>query len=81
MTINTSSDKIIKKLKKKNLINSNQFINSNMKNKLFLKLFMLINIFNLPSAFAHKLPSHFADHNHESDPKFERPYIRVKNKN
>ena len=66
---------------KQYLSESNQFINSNMKNKLFLKFFTLITFFNLSSAFAHKLPSHFADHNHESDPKFERPYIRVKSKN
>ena len=53
----------------------------NMKNKFILKIFTLINFLNISISFAHKLPSHFADHNHESDPKFERPYIRVKDKN
>lgn len=52
-----------------------------MKNNFLLKIFTIINCFNITYSFAHKLPSHFADHDHESDPKFERPYIRVKNKN
>jgi hypothetical protein len=52
-----------------------------MKNNLVLKAFITISCFNISYSFAHKLPDHFADHNHESDPKFERPYIRVKNKN
>ena len=52
-----------------------------MKNNLLLKFFIIIGFFNISNSFAHKLPDHFADHNHENDPKFERPYIRVKNKN
>ena len=52
-----------------------------MKPTLPIKLLTIINLINVTYSFAHTLPSHFADHNHESDPKFERPYIRVKNKN
>ena len=57
----------------------NQLINFKYKKKIILKLFTIINCFNITYSFAHNLPSHFADHDHESDPKFERPYIRVKN--
>ena len=52
-----------------------------MKNNFHLRLLIIIFFTNNSYSLAHKLPSHFADHNHESDPKFERPYIRVKNKN
>ena len=52
-----------------------------MKNKFLLKIFTVLSILNISTSLAHNLPSHFADHDHESDPKFERPYIRVKNKN
>ena len=52
-----------------------------MKNNFPLKLLIIIFLTNNSYSFAHKLPSHFADHNHENDPKFERPYIRVKNEN
>ena len=44
----------------------------------FLKFLTILNFLNITYSFAHKLPSHFADHNHEGDPKFEKPYIRVK---
>ena len=53
---------------------------THMKNNFLLKIFVFINFFNISFSLAHTLPSHFADHNHESDPKYERPYIRVKNK-
>ena len=49
-----------------------------MKLNFLFKTFTIINFLSISYSFAHKLPSHFADHNHESDPKFERPYIRVK---
>ena len=50
-----------------------------MKSLLITKIFIIIFYINIPYSFAHKLPPHFADHNHESDPKYQRPYIRVKN--
>ncbi len=52
-----------------------------MKLIILLKLLSIINILNVSYSLAHKLPSHFADHKHQSDPKFEKPYIRVKNQN
>ena len=64
-----------------NLVKSNQLTHVKNDSRFLLKLFTIISCFNITYCFAHNLPSHFADHNHESDPKFERPYIRVKNKN
>ena len=52
-----------------------------MKKKSLFLFFTIMFCFNISFSIAHKLPSHFADHNHESDPEFKRPYIRVKNKN
>ena len=49
-----------------------------MKLNLVLKILTVINFLNVSYSYAHKLPSHFADHKHQSDPKFEKPYIRVK---
>ena len=50
-----------------------------MKLLFIFKIFIFIFSLNIPYSSAHKLPPHFADHNHESDPKYQRPYIRVKN--
>ena len=44
-----------------------------------LKIFTIINFLNISYSYAHELPSHFAYHDHKSDPKYEKPYIRVKN--
>ena len=52
-----------------------------MKLSLLFKIITLVNFLNISYSIAHTLPSHFNDHNHQSDPKFEKPYIRVKNKN
>jgi len=49
-----------------------------MKFNLLLKFITIINFLNIPNSLAHKLPTHFADHSHQDDPKFEKPYIRVK---
>ena len=49
-----------------------------MKLNLFLKIFTIVNFLNISLTFAHKLPSHFADHSHESDPEYKKPFIRVK---
>ena len=62
-------------------VKSNLLIQFKYQKFLILKLFTIIYCSHITYSFAHSLPSHFADHNHESDPKFDRPYIRVKNKN
>ncbi len=46
-----------------------------------LKIIITLNLLNISFSFSHELPSHFANHEHQSDPKYERPYIRVKNEN
>ena len=60
---------------------SNQLIHFKYVKKFTLKVITIVSFLNITYSFGHNLPSHFADHNHESDPKFERPYIRVKSKN
>ena len=49
-----------------------------MKLNLPLKIITIINFINISYSLTHELPSHFPDHNHDSDPKYVRPYIRVK---
>ena len=51
-----------------------------MKKILILNFFLILNFSNLTNLEAHSLPSHFVDHSH-TDPKFERPNIRLRNQN
>ena len=43
-------------------------------------ILILISFIFMQQSLSHTLPSHFADHSH-SDPKFERPNIRLRNQN